>query len=247
MLMKTGVWDCGICEFCTIETHEIEREMELTIYTPKSEKDTASLFWPTCVLGLLDTIYSGGWFKSSSVSKNPSSWCLRSYFKLLFLHYKRHIFQKKSKQYWANENENHCFFTSHGKVTQLAKTVWFLFKLLLLTRVPYPSLTLWSQQFFNKYCSIFSPSFHVHPLCKPQNPSTPPPPLRASSGSANRLQPRKTAVWAWRFPLLCTLTFLNLESLWGSDSCSRSCWVTSFQLPPSWGPVLLPLWLHLCW
>lgn len=44
MLMKTGVWDCGICEFCTIETHEIEREMELIIYPPKSDKDTASLF-----------------------------------------------------------------------------------------------------------------------------------------------------------------------------------------------------------
>lgn len=42
--MKTAVWDCGICEFCVIETHEIEREMELTIYTPKSEKDIASLF-----------------------------------------------------------------------------------------------------------------------------------------------------------------------------------------------------------
>ena len=57
MLMKTGVWDCGICEFCTIETHEIEREMELIIYPPKSDKDTASLFWPNVCWGYL-TLYT---------------------------------------------------------------------------------------------------------------------------------------------------------------------------------------------
>lgn len=49
MLMKTGVWHCSICEFCIIETHDIEHEMERTTYTPKSEKDSIFILTNMCV------------------------------------------------------------------------------------------------------------------------------------------------------------------------------------------------------
>lgn len=150
------------------------------------------------------------------------------------------------KQWWASENENHCFFTSHGKVTQLAKTVWFLFKLLLLTRVPY--LLPYDRSNFSTNTALPFPLLSTPtPFVNPRILPLPNHHWEQAVVPQTGCNLEKTVVWAWRFPLLCTLTFLNLESRLGSDSCSQSCWVTSFQLLPSWDPLLLPLWLHLGW